>query len=209
MPPLEENVVLLEVSWNTYEAILSDIGDGGNTRLAYDGRTLELMAPLNEHEANTSLIEMLLNAVMVEWDINLYCSASGTLKAKPLAAEPDTSCYIEHAAAVTGLARIELGESPPPDLVVEVDLSHQRIDKSELYAKLGVPEFWRIDRGGLRAFRLQETPYREISESVVIPGLPVDALNTFLERALDTNRLAIMKDWQAWLRAERARRSQE
>jgi len=35
--------------------------------------------------------------------------------------------------------------TPPPDLVVEVAITHTDIDKRSLYAAMGVPEFWRYD----------------------------------------------------------------
>jgi len=87
--------------------------------------------------------------------------------------------------------------------VVEVDISHQRMDKLALYAQLGVPEFWRYGRAGLEAFALSENVYREITESNVIPGLPLAALAAFLVRRLEANRRQVLKDWQVWLRANR------
>jgi Uma2 family endonuclease len=200
----QEQLVFLKVSWATYEAIVFDLdGTTSGARLAYDGETLELMAPLNDHEAYVSLLDLLLGALMLEWEINLYCTRSSTLKAEPVGAEPDTSYYIEHAGQVGGLGNIDLRTSPPPDLVVEVDISHQRMDKLALYAHLGVPEFWRYGRAGLEAFALRENVYHEITESTVIPGLPLAALGAFLERRLEANRRQVLKDWQVWLRANR------
>ena len=99
------------------------------------------MSPLNDHEAYTALLDQVLTTVMSGWDVNLYCTRSATLKAKPLGAEPDTSYYIQHAGSVDDLKAIDLRTSPPPDLVVEVDMSNRRMDKVALYARLGVPEF--------------------------------------------------------------------
>ncbi len=190
----QERLVFLKVSWATYEAIVFDLdGRTSGARLAYDGETLELMAPLNDHEAYVSLLDLLLGALMLEWEINLYCTPSSTLKAEPVGAEPDTSYYIEHAGQV----------GPPPDLVVEVDISHQRMDKLALYAQFGVPEFWRYGRAGLEAFALRDNVYHEIAVSTVIPGLPLAALGAFLVRRLEANRRQVLKDWQTWLRANR------
>jgi Uma2 family endonuclease len=200
-PQLQENVVFLSVSWETYEAILADLGDDSHTRLAYDGQTLELMSPLRGHEGDVRLLDALLVLVMEEWDINLHCIGSMTLKAKPVGAEPDTSYYIAHADDVGGLREIDLRTSPPPDLVVEFDLSRQRMDKFEIYARLGVPEFWRYGRGGLQAFTLRAGEYHEIAASEVIPGLPMAALASFLERRLEPDRRPLLKDWRGWLRA--------
>jgi len=200
-PQLGENVVFLSVSWDTYEAILADLGDDSHTRLAYDGQTLELMSPYREHEIDTRFLDALLVLVMEEWDINLECVGSMTLKAKPVGAEPDTSYYIEHAAEVAGLKEVDLRTSPPPDLFVEFDLSRQRMEKFQIYARLGVPEFWRYGRRGLQAFTLRAGEYHEIAASEVIPGLPMAALASFLERHSEPDKRPILKDWRAWLRA--------
>lgn len=202
-PGLQEQVVLLKVSWETYEAIVADAGDESHVRLAYDGETLELMSPANDHEAYASLLDALLTAVMLEWDLNLYCTRSATLKAEPMGAEPDTSYYIDHASEVGGLKKIDLRTSPPPDLVVEIDMSHRRMDKLELYARLGVPEFWRYGREGLQAFALRERRYVEIAVSAAIPGMPLAAIAPLLERRLQADRRQVLRDWQAWLRDNR------
>jgi Uma2 family endonuclease len=39
--------------------------------------------------------------------------------------------------------RIDFATAPPPDLVVEVDITSTDLDKTRLYAALGVPELWR------------------------------------------------------------------
>jgi Uma2 family endonuclease len=202
-PKPEENIVFLPVSWDTYETILADLGDDSHTRLAYDGRILELMSAFREHEADTRFLDALLVLVMEEWDINLDCVGSMTLKAKPVGAEPDTSYYIEHAVDVAGLKEIDLRVSPPPDLVVEFDLSRQRMNKFEIYARLGVPEFWRYGRWGLQAFTLRAGEYHEIAVSDVIPGLPMAPLASFLERHSERDKRPILKGWRAWLRANR------
>jgi Uma2 family endonuclease len=200
---LQEQVVHLTVSWETYETLAAGISEDSHTLLSYDGESLELMSPNTEHEAYKSLIDALLALLVIEWDVNLYATGSTTLKAKPMGAEPDTSYYAENAIKVGGIKRIDLRTSPPPDLVVEIDLSRSRMDKRKLYGTLGVPEFWRLDRDGLQAFTLRDGAYTETGASVVIPGLPIGELARFLERRLEPDRRALYHDWQAWLRANR------
>jgi Uma2 family endonuclease len=199
-PEAHEHVVHLKVSWATYEALVAETGEARRALLSYDGETLELMAPHTDHEAYKTLVEMLLNILMIEWECNLYGTGSTTFKAEPVGAEPDTSYYIANAINVGFLEKIDLGTSPPPDLVVEIDLSRSRMDKLALYATIGVPEFWHVDRGGLRAFTLRDGVYAAIDISIVIAGLPICELGRFLERRLEPDRRAICKDWQAWLR---------
>ncbi len=60
---------------------------------------------------------------MFEWDVNLYNTGSSTLKATPLGAEPNSSFYSENADKAGGLRTIDLKLNPPPDLIVEIDMS--------------------------------------------------------------------------------------
>jgi Uma2 family endonuclease len=199
----QEQIVHLRVSWATYEALASGIGEDSRTLLVYDGKILELMSPTTDHEAYAKLIDALLTMVVTEWNANLYNTGSATLKAEPVGAEPDTSYYAQNAERVDGLAKIDFRTSPPPDLVVEVDLSHRRMDKLELYSKLGVPEFWRFGREGLQGFALVEGANRQIEVSGVVNGLPLAQVATFLERRLESDRRAVYRDWQSWLRENR------
>jgi Uma2 family endonuclease len=198
---LTEQVVHLRVSWETYAALAAGIGEDSHALLSYDGQTLELMSPHTDHEAYKTLIDALLDILVIEWDLNIYNTGSTTLEAKPVGAEPDSSYYIKNAAKVGGLKKIDLNTSPPPDLVVEIDMSHSRMDKLDLYAAIGVPEFWRLRRDGLEAFSLTDGVYTAIEASVVVDGLPMNELARFLERRLESDRRAVYKDWQAWLRA--------
>ncbi len=198
-----EAVIHLNVSWETYEALVAGIGEENHTLLSYDGETLELMAPYAGHESYKTLLEALLAYLVTEWDLNLHSTGSMTLKAKPVGAEPDTSYYNENAGKVVGLDRIDLRVSPPPDLVVEIDLSRSRTDKLRLYAAMNVPEFWRLDRESLRGFTLSGGSYVPIEVSVIIDGLPLRELERFLRRRSEPDRRALYQEWQSWLRANR------
>jgi len=50
---------------------------------------------------------------------------------------------------------VDLEQDPPPDLMVEVDITHTGIDKLRLYGAMGVPEFWRYNGESWRIYRLQ------------------------------------------------------
>jgi len=48
-----------------------------------------------------------------------------------------------------------------------------------------------------------------LAVSAVIPGSPLAGLGKFLERRVQSNRLQLLKDWQTWLRANRAHQDSE
>lgn len=54
--PAEARVLLAGVSWQTFKALLADIGDNRACRLAYDQGILEIRMPLTEHEEPKILI---------------------------------------------------------------------------------------------------------------------------------------------------------
>ncbi len=48
--PGEQRTVLQNITWKTFEALLSETGEQRRSRFAYDGCTLEITTPLYEHE---------------------------------------------------------------------------------------------------------------------------------------------------------------
>ncbi|WP_263970661.1 Uma2 family endonuclease [Leptolyngbya sp. KIOST-1] len=89
------------------------------------------------------------------------------------------------------------GEDPPPDLVVEVDITHTDIAKNQFYASLGVPEFWRFNGRVWRVYGLQEGVYGEVELSPTFPQVPKDRLYEFLATAKD-DEIAAVQDLRAW-----------
>jgi len=89
---------------------------------------------------------------------------------------------------------------PPPDLVVEIDVSRTRLDKSALYASLGVPELWRYDGNELAAYALDADDYREVSYSRALSWLPIAEVARFLKLRSDHTQTELLRLWQAWVR---------
>ena len=93
--------------------------------------------------------------------------------------------------------RIQLDRHRLPDLVGEIGdttLSLDLDEQKQLYASLGIPEYWVIDVKGQRlfAFGLTETGrYELIQESQVLAGLPIALVEQTLERlSTETNTAA-------------------
>lgn len=93
--------------------------------------------------------------------------------------------------------RINLQRDRRPDLVGEIadtTLSLDLDEQKQLYASLGIPEYWVVDVKGLRifAFGLDESGhYRLLEQSQVLAGLPIALLEQTLERlATETNTAA-------------------
>ncbi|ABC99705.1 Uma2 family endonuclease [Thermostichus sp. MS-CIW-19] len=93
--------------------------------------------------------------------------------------------------------RIDLRFQRPPDLVGEIADTTLALDLDEqkqLYASLGIPEYWVIDVKGRRVFAFalaKDRRYRAIAQSEVLAGLQIALLEQALERlASETNTAA-------------------
>ena len=96
--------------------------------------------------------------------------------------EPDECFYVQNVEAVRHLDEIDLTRDPPPDLVIEIDVTHASTPKEPVYAELGVGELWRAVRGTLQ-FRVlgPEGGYRTRAASRVFPRVRSAELWQFLK----------------------------
>lgn len=201
--PAEQRLTLHDVTWETYEKLLEAFGEHRAARINYDGGVLEFMVPLEAHENPSDVIGALIRILVVESGLNLKSMASTTLKRPELqkGAEPDRCYYIQNEALVRGKT-VDLGQDPPPDLVVEVDITHTDIDKNRLYAQLGVPELWRYDGKVLRIFQLEEGRYREVEVSPTFPWLPKDRFDRFLSQCQTEGEAPAERALRSWVREQ-------
>jgi Uma2 family endonuclease len=195
------NVVVLTVRFDAYETLLAQAGDNAGARIAYDGEALELMSPSADHEHCNRLLEGLVVTLGLAWEIDIESAGSTTLKREPRGAEPDSSFYVANAARFVGKRHIDLAVDPPPDIVVEIDISRTRIDKRVIYAALGVPEFWRYDGTALHGFGLAGREYRPILKSGMLAGIAFADIARFLESRTTLTQSEILRTWQRWLQS--------
>lgn len=180
----ERRVVFYQRTWPSYQQILSALGDHRSARLTYDRGTLEITMPLEDHEYARELIGLFIRILVVELGLKLKSIGSTTLNRDDLdrGAEPDNGYYIQNQTLVAG-RNIDLKSDPPPDLVVEIDITHTDIDKLRLYSSMGIPEFWRYDGEILRIYVLQDGQYGEVDLSPTFPKVPKTKLYEFLAQA--------------------------
>jgi Uma2 family endonuclease len=97
-----DQVVLLQATWDTYEALVRDAGDAAGPRLTHDGKTLEVMSPSADHESVNRLFELLVQTFSEERGIRVQSIGSTTLKVEPQGAEPDSAFYVRGIASIVG-----------------------------------------------------------------------------------------------------------
>lgn len=198
----EPNVFALHnVSWEFYETCLREIGDG-NVRLTYDRGTLEFLSPSERHNRSKRLLGRLLETLTEELGIEIRSEGSTTWrkKEKQRGLEPDECYYVEHEPLVRGRETIDPAVDPPPDLVIEVEVSRRIVDRLGIYAALGVREIWRHRGEQFRVFVLDAGEYREVDRSPSFPFLPLEDVNRFLARRNEMGETAWVREFRAWVR---------
>jgi Uma2 family endonuclease len=116
--------------------------------------------------------------------------------------EPDSCFYVANAARILGKRRLDIARDPPPDLVVEIDVTSRSLGKFPTYAAFRVPEIWRYlaRKGRLEFYGLSDRKYVVISSSLSFPILTPRALEAFIEQSKTEGQTAAAAAFRRWLR---------
>ena len=180
----ETRVTLHGLDWQAYQQILHALPQSRAARLTYERGTLEITVPLENQKFALRLIERFIVILVVEMGMKVKTMGSTTMDREKLnrGSEPDCAYYIHNQRLVAG-RKVKFDQDPPPDLVVEVDITHTDIDKNRLYAAMGIPEFWRYNGQHLTIFQLQDGAYQECDRSPTFEWVKKDDLYQFLSEA--------------------------
>ena len=198
--PAEQRMILHHVSWETYQRLLCDYEDSSALRFTYDQGTLEIMTPQIEHEGFNRFIQVLLIAVEEVTGTELYNYGSTTFSREDLQKgfEADTCFYIKNIDRVRGKTRLDLHVDPPPDLVVEIDITHASLNKLPIYAQIGVPEVWRYTGGAMVILLLSADRYVPAQSSRAVPVVTADALTRLVKASAGLSQagwLRLAREW--------------
>ena len=193
----ETRTVLENVRWDTFIE-LAEQRSGSVPRMTFDEGVLELMSPRRQHENIGRLIGRMVETYTEVMDIEIQTVASTTFKRKDLqkAFEADESYYIEHAELIRPKEEVDLSIDPPPDLVIEVEITSSAIQKLKLFAAMGVPEVWRHDGERLQMFMLSNDKYVPIETSRALGQLTAKIIDSFLVRRFDLGETAIIRQFR-------------
>ena len=203
LPQPQQPLQLSGISWETYQRIQNEI-ENHNLRLTYYQGVLEIMAPSPEHEYFKKVMGRFIETLAEEFLVSLYPLGSTTLDREDLVSgsEPDECFYltVNKIKAVKGKKRIDLAQDPAPDLVVEVDITSRSRYRSQVYAALRIPEIWRFDGQRLTLLALRNGTYVEIERSVAFPKIEAQAIEVFLQQAIEKDYLELVGEFREWLR---------
>ncbi|MFE4106626.1 Uma2 family endonuclease [Almyronema epifaneia] len=195
----EQRVLLQGLSWGAYLQILAALPQSRSSRLIYDDGVLEITVPLEDHEFAARLIERFVLTLVELMGLRIKTMGSTTMNYPGLkkGTEPDNAYYIQNQPLVKG-RNVDFSQDPPPDLVIEIDITHTDIAKNQFYASLGVPEFWRFNGKLWRIYALQDRAYVEVEASPTFPLVPKAWLYAFLEIAKEDEVEAVRSLRQGW-----------
>jgi Uma2 family endonuclease len=202
----EQRMALGNVSWETYERLLLDHLDASSPRFTYDEGTLEIMSPSQEHEELKQVMTAVADVILEEWELEFRNLGSTTFRRRDLkkGTEPDSCFYIQNVERIRGRRELELGVDPPPDLVIEIEITSPVVNKLPIYARLGVPEIWRYDGRRASILRLRGDGYEPSEQSGVLPPLTQSVLSDLIERSKTLTTLVWRRMVRNWAREQRA-----
>jgi Uma2 family endonuclease len=172
LPP--GTVLRMPANWQQYQRLCQQRGAGSIPRIKYRNQEVLLMSPLPKHGRDASLIADIVKALLdhrkLEYDsftpVTMDLPEEGGI-------EPDYCFYIDNWEAVSGKERIDWQTDPPPDLVLEIDVTSYS-DVND-YLPYRIPEVW-LFRKQLAIYQLQNKAYSLQSHSRYFPDVDLQAL---------------------------------
>ncbi len=186
----EDVFSLSGVTWEAYSLLRDslDANGRGGLRLTYDGGSLDLMSPTPAHEHPKMLLHGAVTTLAEEFRRPLRSLGSTTFRkaAQQRGFEPDQCCFLSREKVAALPRRVPKGfdvaTAPPPDLGIEIDVTHGSIPRLPLYATWGIGEVWRVDDAGGRVsvMRLDGRGGYAPGESGLFLGLTAELLTDAL-----------------------------
>lgn len=202
---LEEriHVVFYDVDYQTYGDLIEKYPERRNPRLTYDRGILEVM-PLSQHDNTDRIVEEIVGLIAEEFgiDYSSYGASTQNREYMQRGFEPDSSFYVRENAELMRYRDRFLESDPPPDLVVEIDITHSSINKFALMAAFGVKEIWMYEKGKLKILLLEDSEYVEREESEIFPKVTSEILNRFIESSREKSRIEWRKEIREWAQSQ-------
>ena len=104
---LQQNVIIHDVSWETYRRLNEEHGPHGGTKFTFNEGTMQIMVMGYEHERLNRLIASLIEAIAEEWGRDFENAGSNTFQREDLEKgfEPGSCFYLRQPAAIRGKKR--------------------------------------------------------------------------------------------------------
>lgn len=178
----KHRLVLYDVGWRDYERFLKLLDERPGVHLTYDRGVLEIMTLSFQHESVGRLVGRFILVLTEELALPVAGGGSTTFRRrkKKRGLEPDECYWIQSEALIRGKTEIDLRTDPPPDLALEVDITHSSLDRLKIYPALGIPEVWRLEKQVPVCYLISEERYKVSQTSKAFTGLRPAELSSFI-----------------------------
>lgn len=205
---VRDRLIVDNVDWKSYTRFLYLFAERPGYRLTYDRGRLEIMGPLALHERCANFLGRLAITMTEELGLPILQGGSTTLRLRrgKRGLDPDRCYWIAREAAVRGKTRLNLRKDPPPDLAIEVDVTSSSLNRMNIYATLGVPEVWRVDKQMLtfQALAANRKKYAPISHSRSFPLVTPADLMVFWGMCATQEENSVIRQFRAWIQQRQA-----
>lgn len=159
-------------TWQDYCQLRDSRGNGSIPRLKYHDGEILLMSPLPRHGREANILADIVKVLLDSQNRNYEAFTPITLDLPEVSGiEPDYCFYIDNWQAVVGKDRIDWQQDPPPDLVIEIDVTSYT---SELdFLPYNVPEVWLFKNNRLTIHQLVDGKYEVSENSRYFPNLSI------------------------------------
>jgi Uma2 family endonuclease len=192
-----EHFYLPQASWALCRQLV-DENPSRRMRLSYSSGRLSVMSPLPAHDRWKRLIGRLVEAIADERKIPIASFGSTTWFREDVqrGIESDECYYIGNESVVRGRTDIDLAIDPPPDLAIEIDVRPAPLDRTQIYADLGVPELWTYDGKVARFLTLNGGRYDAAERSAAFPMITPGDIESQLQRATTMDETTLLRQWR-------------
>ncbi len=201
----EQHLVLRAIDWEMYVAIGEVFRDRPALRITYDRGTLEFMTTSPAHEKYKQWFGRIIETLAEELGLPIEPAGNMTFQRRDLdrGLEPDQCYWIANEPRVRGRMEWLPDRDPPPDLILEIEVSRTALNRMGIYAALGCPEVWRFNGETLRAAVLQaDRTYLPVERSLSFPSIPLADLVPFLQPNEQLAYLSRIREFRAWVRKQ-------
>ncbi len=208
----DQCVVLRDIGWKGYTTLLKVRGERSIPRMVYLDGSLLLLSPSFFHERLKELLGCFVMTLVEELEIPCVMAGSTSFRrrAKHGGVEGDQTYYLANLGRIRGKKKINLKVDPPPDLAIEVVVSHDADDAVEVYRRFRVPEVWICDQNQLTILVLQpDGQYVPSERSHAFGFLRASETHSWVSRSQDSSDTAWIIDLRRWIAGVLAPRCQE
>lgn len=193
-------VILHNVSWQTYQVLLADMGEQRAARLAYDCGILEIKMSSKLHELINRLLERIITTLTEELGMSILSLGSTTFNRGEAGqgVEPDSCFYIQNAESVNP----EDAQPPliPPISLSKLDITSSSRSRLHIYKIIGVPEIWHYNRQGFAILQFHGGEYVKCESSLTFPKISAEFLKELIEQGKQAkNQNAVIRELRNWL----------